>query len=493
MLNILRTGGRISRYSGSALRRKVAKLGQATFAAGALVAGTAIGAMAQTTPVPQRFSTVQGGAASVTLTGLPTTTTTDGTLSLDIFGDVDGGIAGGEMLAISVDGVLLTNFQGGGAVSCISFPTTNINIPQATLAPLITDGQLVVSYLGTAGVNAICDGTPVGVPAPPNVSYVVSGSLTYTGGMPPGPGGGTASDSVAQFLENRARSLRQNQPDVMRFVDGRTSGEFNADVTQGSAQLSFGTAARGPFWFDLSGSRTDSGANEQTYFLGSVGGHLQLGGNTIAGVMLQFDHAEDTVTGGDRVSGNGWLVGPYFASQITDFPLYLDGRLLYGKTDNEITPFGSPTDSFDGERWLASLGLEGRVPMQTITMFPGLDISHVRDKQNAYTDSTPALIPSQEVEQTEVALSLDFEMPVASTSSDLVLTWGVSGIWSDTNGTGTSPAIVGVNDGWRGRVDAGLNFSGPNGLTANANVFLDGLGDSGLESYGLSATVNLSF
>jgi len=301
------------------------------------------------------------------LTVLPTTTSGDASISLDIFGDVDGGILGLEMLAISLDGVLLVDFQGGGPTSCVSSATTVITVPQATLAPLITDGTLVVGYDGTDGVNAICDGSSVGVPASPPVSYVVSGSITYAGGTLPG---GATSGSVALFLENRARSLVQNQPDVLRFVDGRSGGHINAEVTQGKSQFSLSTAAKGPFWADLSGSTTTIGASEQSYYLGSVGGHIQLGGNAVVGAMLQYDKAEESASGGDSISGTGWLAGPYFAAQMSDYPLFVDGRLLYGKTDNEVTPSGSPTDSFGGERWLAMLGLEGKVPMENVTMFP---------------------------------------------------------------------------------------------------------------------------
>jgi len=84
-------------------------------------------------------------------------------------------------------------------------------------------------------------------------------------------------------------------------------------------------------------------------------------------------------------------------------------------------------------------------------------------------------------------------MPLATSGNDLVLKWGLAGIWSDTVGSGTSAAVVGASDGWRGRLDAGLFYTGPNGLTASVNVFSDGLGDSGLEGYGLSATLSFSY
>ena len=202
--------------------------------------------------------------------------------------------------------------------------------------------------------------------------------------------------------------------------------------------------------------------------------------------------AERSESGIADTEGKGWLVGPYFASQLGDHPLFFDGRILYGQTDNEITPFGAPTDDFVGDRWLAMLGLEGKVQANDITIFPGVDVSYVKDGQDAYVDSTATLVPSQSVEQTEVALSLDFETPIPINNGDMVLTWGVSGIWSNTDGSGPSASVIQFDDGWRGRFDIGYRFETGDGWSSNANAFVDGLGD-GYESFGLSAVVSYAF
>jgi hypothetical protein len=286
--------------------------------------------------------------------------------------------------------------------------------------------------------------------------------------------------------------LVQNQPDVVRFVDGRTAGNFNAQVTRGNGNLDFLTGANGPFWASLQGSWSDDTAGDQSYVLGSFGGHTHIGSNAIVGAMLQIDYAERSEAGVADTEGTGWLVGPYFAAQLGNHPLYLDGRLLYGTTDNAITPSGAAKDKFDGERWLATLGLEGKIQANNLTIFPGIDVSYVKDGQDAYVDSTSALIAAQNVEQTEVAFGLDFETPMSGTAGDMVLTWGASGIWSETNGSGPSAAIVQFDDGWRGRLDLGFRYEGSVGLRSDANAFVDGLGN-GEESYGLSFTVGFTF
>lgn len=465
--------------STTAAQSGVRRLGRNLIIAGALLAGSTVAATAQTFAFPNGFTNLMGGSVSRTVTGLPTGTTSDATIDVTLSGDLNDA---GEIVTVFVDGVNVGSTTPTGGPACVGF-ATSFTVPQATLAPLILDGELIIEFQAAAIVSPVCVGDSLAV---------TNGSITYTGGTPPPPPPPTASNTtVSQHLAFRSRSLAQNQPDVLRFVDGRTAGNFNADVTRGSGIIDFATAARGPLWVSLSGSKSDSTGVDHSYFLGSVGGHLSFGANTIIGGMLQFDRADNDITGGDSIEGTGWLVGPYFATQVSDQPLFLDGRILYGETDNDITPAGNPTDNFDGERWLVSLNLEGRVNMEGYTLFPRFEISHVRDKQNAYTDSGSNLIAAQEVELTEANIGLNFERPL--NSNGLTLTGGASAIWSDFSGSGGSAAVIGSGEDWRGRIDAGLNFAPANGPTAGVNLFFDGLGDDSYESYGLDARLTFNF
>ncbi len=40
------------------------------------------------------------------------------------------------------------------------------------------------------------------------------------------------------------------------------------------------------------------------------------------------------------------------------------------------------------------LGLEGKVERNNLTIFPGVDVSYVKDSQDVYVDSTATLVPS---------------------------------------------------------------------------------------------------
>ncbi len=418
---------------------------------------------------------------------MPTEINGDATLDLSLFGDFDyvggGGIVA-ETLTVFLDGVNV-GVVGPTGDQCNNAVNQSLIVDQATLAPLIADGQLDITFQGSSEVTSGLCGSYNGSPS--GVSFVVSGTITYDG-----VAGTAAEEQIASFMENRARALVQNQPDVAHFVNGRAGGRFNVDVTQGAGSIDFASAARGPVWATLTGSATEfEEGNDQSYFLGAAGAHLSFGENTVVGAMVQLDRAEQDFANGDKAEGKGWLVGPYFASQISEHPLFLDGRLLYGQTDNEFTPDGDATDSFDGERLLATLNLQGRVEMEHFTMFPSISASHVRDTQDAYTDSNSVDIDSQSIEQTEVALGVDFDKPMLS--HDLVLVGGLSGIWSETAGDAASSAVIGNHNGWRGRVDAGVNYSNGAGLNAGMSAFVDGLGEDDLKTVGLSVTIDYQF
>ena len=77
----------------------------------------------------------------------------------------------------------------------------------------------------------------------------------------------------------------------------------------------------------------------------------------------------------NNASGRGWMVGPYFVAKTPEQPLYFEGRLLYGQTDNEISPLGTYTDSFETERWLAQLRATGEYKIRNTTLMPLLDVT----------------------------------------------------------------------------------------------------------------------
>ncbi len=132
---------------------------------------------------------------------------TSADLNLTVEGDLDS--AGLETIDVLVDGVNVTVVDGG--TQC-GFFTRTISIPAATLAPLIADGQITISFASSIDVNFACPGTGVFAGSGP-FFFAVQGSLTYQAG------GNKTVGVIAQYMRQRTNLLLSNEPDGSRQVD----------------------------------------------------------------------------------------------------------------------------------------------------------------------------------------------------------------------------------------------------------------------------------
>lgn len=288
-------------------------------------------------------------------------------------------------------------------------------------------------------------------------------------------------EAIAGFMLGRANNLASNQPGLTRFLMGDDcGGAFSANATEGSGSIS-GCVSQGNTWAEITGAWS----GDDSYTLGTFGAHSFINPNLLIGGMLQFDYAEDSA---NNASGTGWMVGPYFVAQVPDQPLFFEGRLLYGQTDNDISPLGTYTDSFETERWLAQLRATGEYQYQATTLMPLLDFTYTDDTQKAYTDSLGNTIPGQTVSLMQVSAGMDFSTPIPVSTGALELIGGLSGIYSSTDGGAAAPEF----ENWRGRTHLGLNYVMANGATLSATTFYDGLGTD-YESYGASLGFDMKF
>jgi hypothetical protein len=287
-------------------------------------------------------------------------------------------------------------------------------------------------------------------------------------------------EQIAGFMLTRANNLASNQPGLTRFLMGEGCGNFNLSATNGSGSVS-GCVTRGNTWAEI----TSAWSGDGSYTLGTLGAHASLNPNLLVGGMVQFDYADDPA---NNASGKGYMVGPYFVAKLPEQPLYFEGRLLYGQTDNEISPLGTYTDSFETERWLAQLRATGEYKLRNTTLMPLLDVTYTEDNQRAYTDSLGNTIPSQAVDLMQVSAGLDFSTPIPVQMGNLELTGGIKGIYSSTNGGTAAPEF----ENWRGRTTLGLNYDTGRGGTLKFGSFYDGLGTN-YESYGASLNFDMKF
>ncbi len=364
---------------------------------------------------------------------------------------------------IVVTGGALSGFGGG---------------PTAFTATLTPDGTQNVTVSVAEGAAEDIAGNP---------SNAVSASATLNSAD-------IAGQMIADFMQNRARNLIANQPGLTGLLSGQQSGgNFNAQVTRGVMDLD--TQARsGPLWFSLRGSATDyDNGGENVYALGVAGGHIEINSGLIFGGMLQFDYSKDNLGSGVETRGTGWMAGPYVVAQMGAQPVFFEGRLLYGQTDNKISPFGTFTDSFESERWLAMVAVSGSYEAEHMRIFPRLQFSHSSDKQLAYIDSLSNVVPEQTIRLSELSVGADFETPLFGDTSGHMLTFGASAIWSRVSGDGAATAFITDSEGGRGRFDLGYRHTGQSGLTVSGDLFVDGIGSGDFTTYGVEVGLSFDF
>ena len=391
-----------------------------------------------------------------------------------------------------------TTFSGGAGFTVtaafsedvVDFIPSDIVITNASVTS-VTGGprSYTISILPTGGgdvtvsvpANAAQDGAGNG--------NAISNTLTITSKVVE-----DTQKVIAKFMQGRANLLLSHQPKLRRFLTGQAGGSFfsaNVDATRGA--LRFATVSpSGNQWMELTASWSSSGTAENQYVFGAVGTHKTIAPNVLLGAMLEFDHLNNQ-DGAASTGGTGWLVGPYIVGQLPNQRLHYEGRLLYGRSNNNVTPFGTYTDKFETERWLAQFEVSGEIVQNKLTLRPLVDLSYTTDKQLAYTDSLGNTIPDQSIALGQLKLGVDFSAPVEVGSGDLELFGGISGIWSHTNASGNAVKVVYPSDGARGRVELGLNYVAPNDGQLNLSTFYDGIGQSGYEAYGFTLGYQFKF
>jgi hypothetical protein len=297
---------------------------------------------------------------------------------------------------------------------------------------------------------------------------------------------------IANFMQSRANQLLSNQPRLTEFLSGSGAGHFSANVTRGRGVFNFANDPTRPMWMRLSGSMSKESGRDTRYVFGALGSHAEVTPNLLVGAMLQFDHVDQS-DGLARIQGTGWLAGPYVVARNPNHPLFFEGRFLYGQTNNRITPFGTYTDSFKTDRWLAQVRLTGEFQQGTTTLMPSIDLSYTQDAQRSYLDSLGNAIPKQSLKLGQIAVGLDFIHPVEIRSGALELTGGIFGIWSHTSGTGTAATVIPAYEGGRARTKLGLHYTSPGGGRFNVDVTYDGIGAKNFESYGMELGYALDF
>lgn len=226
-----------------------------------------------------------------------------------------------------------------------------------------------------------------------------------------------------------------------------------------------------------------------------IGADYQFSDALVFGLLAQFDwsYRRDQV-GSMATDGKGWLVGPYLAVRLHQ-NLLIDGRVAWGRSDNNVRPFGTCTDGCDTTRWLVSARLTGDFNYEAWHFAPHLGVLYVEERQHAYTDSLNVSIPSQTVLLGRLTFGPTISYRYVGRDGTVITpSLSLKGLWDFDKAhvvdldSGTAAAS---SDDLRGRAEAGRTARFANGWTLNGSGFYDGIGASNLEAYGGSIELSI--
>ena len=203
--------------------------------------------------------------------------------------------------------------------------------------------------------------------------------------------------------------------------------------------------------------------------------------------MAQVDHLK-TVDGLSVGEGTGWLAGPYAVVALQSHPVTVQGRLLYGRTDNSLSPDGTFEDSFSGDRLLALLGVSGEVARGSLKLKPTLSAGYVRETTEAYVNGAGIPVAATETALIQIAPGLEVSFPVEVSSGSMELTFGLADVWSGS-ATGDASSF----EGHRGRISAGVKRVFGSGATLSASATYDGIGAPTYESLSVDVLLQHRF
>jgi uncharacterized repeat protein (TIGR01451 family) len=320
--------------------------------------------------------------------------------------------------------------------------------------------------------------------------------------------------TINNFLVRRADQITLNDPDLaLRMLQKKTGGRVTGSADSDRAQVTLVASASGEdanlykvvgadaaaninMWAEVNFSRVNAETAKNSLALAFVGIDYQLSENTILGLMGQFDWADEE---DDRenfsVSGNGWMVGPYLVSRLTD-KLIFDGRAAWGKSDNEVSPFRTYTDSFDTNRWLLKGQFTGDFDLDDWRLNPSVAVIYFEEKQQAYTASLGIDIFGQTVKLGRATFGPQFSKTYkVSEKTNLTPNFSLKGVWDfdKTDIVNLNTGLALGTDDLRARTEAGFTANFNSGTSLGLDGFYDGIGAKNFEAYGVKLHMNFAF
>lgn len=320
---------------------------------------------------------------------------------------------------------------------------------------------------------------------------------------------GEAQALIGTLSEARGRLIIQNGPNLERRIGRLNNRSRNVDaageVASRDSAAPEGEAAGGgtflassnpaartspyDFWIEAAHAKFSAGNMDGDFNIIHMGVDRLVNPDLLIGLGLQFDNARLSGAGAE-ISGNGFMIGPYLTKRIQD-NLYFDARVAWGRSSNDVSPFGTYTDTVNAERWLATAALVGDFQVGELTVQPEARLSWFEETTDAYRDSNGIRVApvTTSFGSFEVGPTFSRSYNVGS-GGTLTANLSAKSIWTyDFSNGGVAASTT---RGHSGRIEIGLDYSNDDNLLINGSVFVDG-GGRDWDSLGVTVGLDYTF
>ncbi len=233
-------------------------------------------------------------------------------------------------------------------------------------------------------------------------------------------------------------------------------------------------------WADVRGTGFDQNnalsQEQQINVTGGIG--YKLSPNLLVGVFTGYENFNFTMQSvAGKLTGDGGTVGGYAAWRFTD-RWRLDGMLGWSDILYDGSAAGA-SGSFTGSRWLGSGGFTGNYNWDGFAHEPSVRIYTLWESDSAYNNSLGTAQAANSFSESRASTGDKISYPWQVSPALRIAPYG--GLYADfrfSTNTGLPVGVpfVGIEDGWSGRVTAGVSMNFANGATATFGGELGGLG-----------------
>jgi outer membrane autotransporter protein len=245
-------------------------------------------------------------------------------------------------------------------------------------------------------------------------------------------------------------------------------------------------------WVEGKWAHVDDETRDSDIGLLCLGVDYRMSPDVLFGVLAQFDWTDEKDdTQNTSADGTGWMVGPYVAARLHQ-NLIFDGRAAWGQSDNDVSPLGTYTDSFDGDRWLLRGKFTGDFAQGPWSFLPHVGVIYFEETQESYTDTLGNFIPSQTVSLGRVTFGPKVGYRRTNPDGTTIAPYAaVKGIWDfeEAQIVDIASGLAVGSDEVRARFEGGIATAFANGWLLNGEGFYDGVGADDFQAYGGSVTL----